>query len=119
MDPRVKPEGDNREFSALRPGPDSAPRGMKRGMLSLPPDSPARRVLREVFGYDDFRPGQDEVIAALIGGTSVLTVMPNSSGQSRCLPGPSLVCECLPLVVSPLVAILEYHVAALLLGGFA
>src|SRR3546814_922305 len=84
MDPRVKPEGDNREFSALRPGPDSAPRGMKRGMLSLPPDSPARRVLREVFGYDDFRPGQEEVIAALIGGTSVLTVMPTGSGKSLC-----------------------------------
>src|SRR3546814_3835327 len=76
-------------------------------MLSLSPDSPARRVLREVFGYDDFRPGQEEVIAALIGGTSVLTVMPTGSGKSLCFQVPALVRAGLTLVVSPLVALME------------
>ncbi|HEY9549024.1 MAG TPA: RecQ family ATP-dependent DNA helicase, partial [Kiloniellaceae bacterium] len=88
-------------------------------MLSLPPDSPARRVLREVFGYDDFRPGQEEVIAALIGGTSVLTVMPTGSGKSLCFQVPALVRAGLTLVVSPLVALMEDQVAALKLDGVA
>src|SRR3546814_7677117 len=92
---------------------------MKRGMLSLPPDSPARRVLREVFGYYDFRPGQEEVIAALIGGTSVLTVMPTGSGKSLCFKVPALVRAGLTLVVSPLVALMEDQVAALKLDGVA
>src|SRR3546814_2946613 len=86
-------------------------------MLSLSPDSPARRVLREVFGYDDFRPGQEEVIAALIGGTSVLTVMPTGSGKSLCFQVPALVRAGLTLVVSPLVALMEDQVAALKLDG--
>ena len=49
---------------------------------SQAPHSPARRILGEVFGYSSFRPGQAEVIANILDGTSVLAVMPTRSGKS-------------------------------------
>jgi ATP-dependent DNA helicase RecQ len=88
-------------------------------MLSLSPASPARQVLREVFGYDSFRPGQEEVIATILDGQSVLTVMPTGSGKSLCFQIPALVRDGLTLVVSPLVALMEDQVAALKLDGVA
>ncbi|MGF1630277.1 MAG: DNA helicase RecQ [Kiloniellaceae bacterium] len=88
-------------------------------MSCLPPSSPARQVLREVFGYGAFRPGQEAVIAAILGGESVLTVMPTGSGKSLCFQIPALVREGLTLVVSPLVALMEDQVAALKLDGVA
>jgi ATP-dependent DNA helicase RecQ len=85
----------------------------------LPPDGAARRVLREVFGYDSFRPGQEQVIAALLAGESALTVMPTGAGKSLCFQVPALVLDGLTLVVSPLVALMEDQVAALKLDGVA
>src|SRR3546814_13894331 len=64
-------------------------------------------------------PGQAEGIAALSGGTSVLTVRPTGSGKSRCFQVPALVRAGLTLVVSPLVALMEDQVAALKLDGVA
>src|SRR3546814_8691707 len=88
-------------------------------MSLLPPDSPAYRVLREVFGYTSFRAGQEAVIACLLDGTSVLTVMPTGAGKSLCFQVPALVRDGLPVVVSPLVALMEDQVAALKLDGVA
>jgi ATP-dependent DNA helicase RecQ len=88
-------------------------------MPILPSDSQARRILSEVFGYSSFRPGQEEVIANILDGTSVLTVMPTGSGKSLCYQIPALVRVGLTLVVSPLVALMEDQVAALKLDGVA
>jgi ATP-dependent DNA helicase RecQ len=88
-------------------------------MPTLPANSQARRVLGEVFGYSSFRPGQEEVIASILEGTSVLTVMPTGAGKSLCYQIPALVREGLSLVVSPLVALMEDQVAALKLDGVA
>src|SRR3546814_6944968 len=88
-------------------------------MSLLPPDSPAYRVLREVFGYTSFRAGQEAVIACLLDGTSVLTVMPTGAGKSLCFQVPALVRDGLTVVVSPLVALMEDQVAALKLDGVA
>ncbi|GAB4391085.1 MAG: DNA helicase RecQ [Kiloniellaceae bacterium] len=93
------------------PLPASAP--------TLAPDSPAFRVLKDVFGYASFRPGQEEVIASILAGESVLTVMPTGSGKSLCFQVPALVKQGLTLVVSPLVALMEDQVAALKLDGVA
>ena len=79
----------------------------------------ARRVLREVFGFEDFRPGQEAVIAALLGGRHALTVMPTGSGKSLCFQIPALVMEGLTVVVSPLIALMQDQVAALRLAGVA
>ena len=93
-------------------------------MQTLPVDSQvnfeARRILSEVFGYSSFRPGQEAVIATILDGTSVLTVMPTGSGKSLCYQIPALVRgDGLTLVVSPLVALMEDQVAALRLDGVA
>ena len=79
----------------------------------------ARRVLREVFGFEDFRPGQEAAIAALLAGRHALTVMPTGSGKSLCFQIPALVNEGLTVVVSPLIALMQDQVAALRLAGVA
>ena len=79
----------------------------------------ARQVLREVFGFEDFRPGQEAVIAALLGGRHALTVMPTGSGKSLCFQIPALVTDGLTVVVSPLIALMQDQVAALRLAGVA
>ena len=88
-------------------------------MSALPAHSPAHRILSDVFGYASFRPGQEEVIANILDGTSVLTVMPTGSGKSLCFQIPALIKGGLTLVVSPLVALMEDQVAALKLDGVA
>ena len=79
----------------------------------------ARQVLREVFGFQDFRPGQEAAIAALLAGRHALTVMPTGSGKSLCFQIPALVAGGLTVVVSPLIALMQDQVAALRLAGVA
>ena len=88
-------------------------------MPTVAPHSPAHRILGEVFGYSSFRPGQEEVIAHILDGTSVLAVMPTGSGKSLCYQIPALIQAGLSVVVSPLVALMEDQVAALKLDGVA
>ena len=76
-------------------------------------------VLKDVFGFDSFRPGQEEVVDTLLAGRNILTVMPTGSGKSLCFQIPSLVTGGLTIVVSPLVALMEDQVAALKLAGVA
>jgi ATP-dependent DNA helicase RecQ len=76
-------------------------------------------VLKNVFGFDAFRPGQEEVVDTLLAGRNILTVMPTGSGKSLCFQIPSLVTGGLTVVVSPLVALMEDQVAALKLAGVA
>ncbi len=77
------------------------------------------QVLKEIFGFDSFRPGQEQVMDALLAGRNVLTVMPTGSGKSLCFQVPALVQGGLTLVVSPLVALMQDQVAALRLAGVA
>ncbi len=79
----------------------------------------AREALREVFGFAEFRPGQEAVIDALLHGRHVLTVMPTGSGKSLCFQIPALVMDGLTVVVSPLIALMQDQVAALRLTGVA
>jgi ATP-dependent DNA helicase RecQ len=76
-------------------------------------------ILKDVFGYDSFRPGQRAVVETLIGGGDALAVMPTGSGKSLCYQIPALCRGGLSLVVSPLVALMEDQVAALRLAGVA
>jgi len=66
-----------------------------------------RRILRERFGFDDFRPAQREVIDLVLSGQNVLSVMPTGSGKSLCYQLPALLLPGLTLVVSPLIALMK------------
>lgn len=76
-------------------------------------------ILRDTFGYDTFRPGQEEIVDHLIAGRNVLAVMPTGSGKSLCYQVPALVKGGLSIVVSPLIALMQDQVAALKLAGVA
>src|SRR5579871_4473150 len=78
-----------------------------------------RRILKDVFGFDDFRPGQEAAMREVLAGRPVLTVMPTGSGKSLCYQVPALVLGGLTIVVSPLVALMQDQVAALRLAGVA
>jgi ATP-dependent DNA helicase RecQ len=70
----------------------------------------ARERLKIVFGYDDFRPGQGEIVAAALAGEAVLAVMPTGSGKSMCFQLPAIVENALTVVVSPLIALMRDQV---------
>jgi ATP-dependent DNA helicase RecQ len=70
----------------------------------------ARSALRSVFGYDDFRPGQAEIVEAVLAGEDVLAVMPTGSGKSMCYQLPAIVGGALTVVVSPLIALMRDQV---------
>jgi ATP-dependent DNA helicase RecQ len=73
----------------------------------------ARAELSRVFGFPSFRPGQEEILRAVLGGEDVLAVMPTGSGKSLCFQLPPLAREGLTLVVSPLIALMRDQVAQL------
>ncbi len=76
-------------------------------------------ILQDVFGHPGFRPGQAEVIGAILDNRHVLAVMPTGAGKSLCFQVPALVRGGLTVVVSPLVALMQDQVAALRLCGVA
>jgi ATP-dependent DNA helicase RecQ len=79
----------------------------------------AEQVLREVFGLEAFRPGQAEVVEAMLAGRDVLSVAPTGSGKSISYWVPALVDGGLTMVVSPLIALMKDQVDRLTERGVA
>ncbi len=79
----------------------------------------ARRLLKSVFGFDDFRPGQQEIVEAVLSGDPVLAVMPTGSGKSLCYQLPALLGCGLTLVISPLIALMRDQVGQMQALGLA
>ena len=75
--------------------------------------SEARDLLARVFGFPDFRPGQEEIVAAVDAGRDVLAIMPTGGGKSLCYQLPALPRPGVTLVVSPLIALMRDQVRAL------
>ena len=73
----------------------------------------ARALLREVFGYGEFRGQQQAIIEAAVGGRDALVLMPTGGGKSLCYQIPALMRDGVGLVVSPLIALMEDQVGAL------
>ncbi|MGI5231420.1 DNA helicase RecQ [Actinoallomurus sp. CA-142502] len=76
-------------------------------------DSDASQVLRRVFGYDEFREGQGEIIEHVVAGGDALVLMPTGGGKSLCYQIPALVRRGTGVVVSPLIALMQDQVDAL------
>ncbi|WP_445447513.1 DNA helicase RecQ [Enterococcus lactis] len=69
-------------------------------------------LLKQYFGYDEFRPGQKEIIQKVIDQENVLGIMPTGSGKSICYQLPSLLLDGLTVVVSPLISLMKDQVDA-------
>ena len=74
-------------------------------------------ILKRVFGYDSFRPGQKEIVDAILAGQDVLAVMPTGAGKSICYQVPALAMPGITLVVSPLISLMQDQVRALVAAG--
>src|SRR5215470_16814068 len=67
-------------------------------------------LLRQRFGFSDFRPAQQQVIDQVMAGANVLAVMPTGSGKSLCYQLPALAMPGVTLVISPLIALMKDQV---------
>ena len=76
-------------------------------------------ILKKVFGYDSFRPGQEEIVSRLLAGQDVLAVMPTGAGKSICYQVPALLLPGITIVVSPLVSLMKDQVGTLVQAGVA
>ena len=81
--------------------------------------SSLRTALRTYFGHDNFRDGQESVVAALMAGQSALALFPTGAGKSLCYQLPAVLLEGTALVVSPLIALMKDQVDALRRRGIA
>src|SRR3954468_18404837 len=72
-----------------------------------------REHLQNLFGLDEFRPAQREVIESVLAGKDVLCVMPTGAGKSLCYQLPAAISGGLTIVVSPLISLMEDQVQQL------
>jgi len=79
----------------------------------------AQSVLKNIFGYDDFRGRQAEIIEDFTAGRNILAVMPTGAGKSLCFQIPALLADGLTIVISPLISLMQNQVAALKISGVA
>ena len=81
-------------------------------MSNTPVRSP-QAVLKQVFGYKDFRDGQEAIIAAALDGQDSLVLLPTGGGKSLCYQVPPLILDGVTVVISPLISLMQDQVAQL------
>ena len=78
---------------------------------------PKYRVLRQYYGYDRFRDGQEEVVDSILSGRDTLAVMPTGAGKSICYQVPALVQDGVAIIISPLISLMKDQVQTLVQSG--
>lgn len=81
------------------------------------PETDLRAALARTFGFGDFRPGQEEIVRAVVAGRDVLAILPTGAGKSLCFQLPALLRPGLTVVISPLIALMRDQVRALTEAG--
>ena len=67
-------------------------------------------ILKEYWGYDAFRPKQEDIVRAALDGRDVLAILPTGGGKSVCFQVPALMREGIAIVVTPLIALMKDQV---------
>ncbi|MEX0680387.1 MAG: ATP-dependent DNA helicase RecQ [Balneolales bacterium] len=83
------------------------------GIMMDPLFQQARKNLKKYWGFEDFRPGQDEVVRSVLSGKHTVVLFPTGGGKSLCYQVPATVLDGLTLVISPLVALMQDQVLQL------
>ena len=83
----------------------------------MPQDPNPKSLLKDVFGFDAFRPGQEDIVNAVTAGENVLAIMPTGGGKSLCFQLPALLRSGVTVVISPLIALMRDQVRALQSAG--
>src|SRR5690349_15509109 len=87
--------------------------------VPLPTEAGIYATLRSVFGFETFRPLQEDIVRAILGGRDTLVLMPTGGGKSLCFQLPALLLDGLTVVVSPLIALMKDQVDRLQAMGVA
>ena len=74
-------------------------------------------ILKQHFGYDGFRPGQEKVVSAILNKCDSLAIMPTGAGKSLCFQIPAIIMDGITLVISPLISLMQDQVKQLVQNG--